>query len=85
MKTEKEYKLYIKNPENWQQISETGNIRTCELNYGRFSGFRMDEMKNGVWKRKHWYRITPSGITVDMSMHEFIECLKKADQEANRK
>ena len=86
MKSEKEYKLFIKMPDSWQQISETGDIRTCELTYKGFNAFRMDEKKDaGVWKRKKWYRITPAGITVDMSMHEFIECLKKVDREENRK
>ena len=85
MKTEKEYKLFIKNQENWLQISESGNVRTCEMVYQGHSAFRMDERNDGgAWKRKHWYRITPAGISVEMKMHEFIEFLKLIDRQEEK-
>jgi len=80
MKTEKEYKLFIKNPGNWRKVSETGIIRTYELHYKNASIFRMDMLTDdGKWKRKYWYKITPAGNVI-MRMPECIRFLRAVDQ-----
>ena len=81
MKTDAERKAFIKNPENWELLYETGMIRTLVLNYKGFDAYRQDELKeDGKWHKRCWYRFPPTGQPFKMDQKSFIEYLARIDQ-----
>ena len=81
MKTDLERIAFIKNPDNWQPICETGRIRTFVLNYKGFDAYRQDVLKeDGKWHKQFWHRFPPTGQPYKIDRRGFIEYLKRIDQ-----
>ena len=81
MKTDAERKAFIKNPDNWQPICETGMIRTMVMKYKGFDAYRQDVLKeDGEWHKQFWYRFPPTGQPYKIDRRGFIEYLKRIDQ-----
>lgn len=81
MKTEEEYRAFIRNDDNWVVISETENIRTQEIRYRGVCAFRQEKLKNGTWRKDFWYRFNPAYKPVKMDIHDFVSFLELIDRQ----
>ena len=81
MKTEEEYRAFIRNDDNWVVISETENIRTQEIRYRGVCAFRQEKLKNSKWRKDFWYRFNPAYKPVKMDIHDFVSFLELIDRQ----
>ena len=81
MNTDAERKAFIKNEDNWHQISNLGNVRTFELKYKHVSTYRQESFRNEKWRKDYWYRFGPGYKPVKMDIHQFIKFLEEIDRQ----
>ena len=83
-----EMKQYVKNPENWQIVTDGPYERTLELNLMGTSVMKTEVSADGMtWRKKMFYRWDPGqgrNVKID-SINDVAAYLAKASEEYERR
>ena len=81
MRNNDERKAFITNEDNWQLISNLGNVRTFELSYKGLSFYRQEVLReDGKWRRNFWYRLSLTGVAHKLDLRQFVGNLEEIDR-----